>query len=464
MKILNRNENKNIMLPQNRPSFNGALTRYAVRHPLSDSITLQRVSEVFTRDENFIGVFPREFIKAIKKNLFNPSKNDIAESVSLAKQAFREAGSVFKEHASEIIKRHKDYCANFNLDTYYQFETTRLALRVAEDKSKALEIFNKERDSFLPSAEFIQDIETRAAEVLERGLKKANVLPAGSKVEVKRLNEGNFGTAYQVSFLDPNGNKLFKDKVIKYYKTFEDVHQCFYDIDIKKYHIIKEHYPEILKFQTRMFNEHPERNNPVMQEKFAKYAQEIDTIFNMPFDQYEARTKEKFKGIASIIENNGIQREALVAGYISHAVGHDLSKSDLIKYHYTDLNSNFALEDYASTESLGAVTKHVDYGSLGISPIDIKGFSAFYNFVAGRLVDYGNFSTDSQNLALNAVARRIYKKIKHISGKTEEETNTNRLKKINELQSMAISNEIGQNSDVFVGIAEAKRSLVSKSS
>lgn len=458
---INYNGQKTEFLPHTKKSskqmvFEGYLTRLAQKRPTISADLLDAANKVYTRDNGIVGVFPPEFVKAIKVNLGDECTSQrIKECIEGTKATFAEATKLFKNLEEEGIKIQEKWINELSLSKYYNFTKKELEKIYSTNSSKAINIDMQLKKKLLPKKITIKQIEIQASKIIENGLKENKCITENSKIIIKRLDDGKFGTAYKISFYDKNNNKIFKDKVIKYYKNLKIVNAIKVKQGVKIFDIINNNYTNAIIAVEKILKNFLKKKY-IDTEKFKKVnTQEIRQFINRTKECQEEILKKAYNDdLIQVMKKHGINKETNIGNFIKKASGHNLQKTDLISFYYGDLNKNYALLEYSSNNNLGLVVKKVDYDTLGVIPNDINKVNSLLNFVNGRLIDYGGFEITSKILAENPVARRIYKKVKHIEGKDSVQKRINR---INELYEKALKNKLPQSSDVISGLKESVR-------
>lgn len=450
---------KNGMIASNQVTFEGALTRLAQKRPTVSAELLQAANGIFKRDNGFVGIFPPEFIRSIKKNLGEAcSPQKIKESIKETKEAFAQVSKLLEQIEIETNKNIEKYTSELNFDKYIEEQKQKIQAVSSNDYEKNAKIYKKMKRQFLPDKNFIKEIEKQASNILERVFKKNKLIPIDAKIIVKRLEDGQFGTAYKIYFLDKSKKNIFKPKVLKYNKNSVNIDSARLKLGLRQFEIIKENYDKCLLLTTKFFDSLSSRETPEMKKYIDAYLFELNAFKNRTIEQQKEIFIEKLKKYRKESSNkHGITKEANTANYIRKALGNNLQNSTLITHYYSDLNNNYALLDLSNYGILGPVTKEIDYDSLGIIPEDIVMISKFTNFVDGRLIDYGGFKINNKILAENPIARRIYKKIKHISAGEPAEKTQKQIDRFNEIYEQASANKISQSSDVLLGLNEARK-------
>lgn len=443
---------------KNSLSFDGALTRLAEKSPNVSPGLMRAMNGIYKRDKGIVGVFPPEFVASIKTNLQNTnSSKSISQCIQETKDVFAEVARLFNQIEKSSIANTERQIQKINFNKYIKLLREKLQIMFSPNYIKSIRLNSRIKKRTAPDKKIIKDIEKKASLILENGLNHSKVISENTKVIVKRLDDGKIGTAYKISFIDRNHNKLFKDKVIKYYKNLNDLNVINIDLALKEFELVKGNYDKAASAISKMYDILIKRGlEKGINLKEAALSQ-IAKFRNTNRDEYISILKERFqKQLPKIESVHGVNKEANIGNYVRKNSGHGLQHSDLIEYFYTDLNNNYALLDFSDSKTLGPISKVVDYESLGVRPEDNVMLSKFYNYVDGRMIDYGGFKVSNQTLANNKVARRVYKIIKHINLKDPQQTLNARILKYNEIYSKAIDNAISQSSDVILGLNEAR--------
>lgn len=435
--------------------FEGALTRFAQKSPTISADLLQLKSEFYTRDKGIAGVFPSEFLKAIKKNLgAECCPQRIKECIEGVRATFAATAKILEKVEDKILQNQEKSISDMNLNNFLKELKENIQWKVLDDDSSdQIKLQNRIIKKHTPKKTFIKKIEIEAGKILEAGLKQNNIIPNDAKVIINRLDDGNTGTAYRIAFINKNHQKIFADKVIKYYKNMDAIFNNRFNAALKRFSIIKKNSDVITSKITKVFNLFSDKKFPKISAIKQNVMSEIEIFKKINFDEYKNLMLKKIQDQKEIYKSeNGMHKEAVLANYTRKAIGHKLDSSDLIKLCYVDLNNKYAILDFSSLENLGPITKKNSYEPLGFNFTDI--IEDVHNFVEGRLIDYGGYKITNTILAENPVARRIYKKIKHIEGK---DATQKRIDRINVLYQQASQNKLSQSSEIILGLKEASK-------
>ncbi|MDR1327385.1 MAG: hypothetical protein LBJ74_03150 [Heliobacteriaceae bacterium] len=175
----------------------------------------------------------------------------------------------------------------------------------------------------------IKNLCAQAGEALQKTFR--NILPKGTEVKLSYLGTGGHANAYKMEFLDNKGLQLFQDRVLKVYKTMDD--------------------------------------------KIERY---------LVGENISSPSEAAIKICRNDFRVHGAAAEANSAAMIKRGLGHNLSKTDLIKPDMFDTKNGFAILPFAD-EFLPAVTKKADLKYLGMFSADFHAG----NRHAGRIFDYG---------------------------------------------------------------------------
>jgi len=392
------------------------------------------------------GTLPKEMIKVLRNKTINPV--EITKQIKSVLSSFSSAGTVLKELELETAKKTKTLYKDEAFIKKYMDESFEL---LKNGDKNLTEIMKMQKEIFFPSKEFMTKLQTQASKIIETTMKKTGVIPQNAGVKLKYMDQGLSSTAYNVSFLDETGNKLFHDKVLKVY-TDPEISlktQIRSQIGYLNYHknMTQEEYIEKTKIIIDKVPKVPEVAKNIMK---ASLGEKYEQIKKMS----EKQIKKDFTDLRKqYFPSNGIEAEANAAAFIKKAIGHKLEKSNIIEYHFFDQEGKIALSEM-SDDSLPAVTKKTDFGKMGIFHDDIT--INLNNTVAGRIVDLGSIVVENKTLAENPAARRIYKKISALKSKSPERTEQMRLALWMKYYKLAKTNKIAQSKDVLKGLKEAK--------
>lgn len=440
-----------------RPVFQAKLVNFTPKPPANTFDMLETIGKVYVGGQDSIGIFPHEFMSAIRKNTGGTfSSKKAKECVAGVKETFAQGVQILRQIDDEINKTRESFIDNMNLEQLLGYMKQELSWRVLDDGEKAIPLQQKSKKQFDPAASFTERIEAQAAAILEQGFKKNKLIPADAKVRVTRLDAGRAGTGYKVSVVDKDDRKIFKDKVIKVYKNLDPFNQHKFKFCLRKFILLKGNYDSAKAQIDKMYSAYPEQKFPRIKGLKQQVSEELEYIANTSLEQYSKKVASTVREQQHDFDkNNGLLAEAIIANYVREKAGIDLTSTDLIKYFYTDFKHKYALTEFSSCENLGPVRRSIINKIPGIQFTDIND-TKMVNYIDGRLIDYGQFLIDDNILSENSVARNIYNKISRIQTTDSETTTEKRIQKFNQIYLQALRQQFPKSFDMLLGLFKAK--------
>lgn len=378
------------------PSFKGLQTVMQKAVYCSPE-TLQKLMGVYKWNDGIVGTIPEEMIKkfladgAKHSDMPNLTKT-ITNSVGEAVKALRNAEMLGAQVSS-----------SFDLTDF----TSKITSLVAEQDVEGI---NQLTNSIygmgaLPRKE-MRKLEQQAETILAQAFKQVGLLPHDGLVSVKRLGNGMFGNAFNLSFRDTSGNKLFHDKVLKIFKDPEAEEIAIRNIAKKSFDFYDkmtlEEFIEYCNKVTMDTIEAMKKNNTLGLE-----ALDMNTIMeglkanrpiyeatyniqkNMSLDDsinmYRAQLKQmgKFHGVNAEANRSMFLRK----------IGGDMKNTDYVPQHFYDLENRYAFVEMADSE-LPQVKRKIDLEKYGLAHGDIDINTA--NTVCGRVIDIGGIAAKAE--------------------------------------------------------------------
>lgn len=450
--IKNSNNNwKNRKPHSSQPSFTGLNTVAAKTiRPTPD--LLQALIGISTREAGFVGNLPMPFIKTIKTN----DKTLTVERINNIKTAFGDAGKKLRSLDIDAQKALKDLVATDDKKLMtYMYEL--IDAQANEDYPRLAKIEQKFREDLRPqNTTKLKNIYNEAGQILDKAFKENGLVPHDAKTNIEMIGEGCVGTAYKISILDKDNNKLFSDKVIKVYKDKEHLKDFFYNKQLIRLLTLKNHGKDILGYiDNKILKLYNNPNTPTLKEGMA-----LTTLRNAYDDKLNAlkvtsnkmveivAAKNAEHSIKELYKIHGPYVEANQSAYIKKNLGHKLDKSDLIQPYFTNLTDEIALLEYADKSVLGEVTKPTSFKALGVICEDM-GTANPDNTVADRLIDYGCFKITNKVIVGNKTARRVFKKVANAKDAQA------RITLWNNIYQKAKANSLPNSADVMLGLNES---------
>lgn len=258
----------------------------------------------------------------------------------------------------------------------------------------------------------------------------SNILQTNCKTNLEYLGSGQFGNAYKLSILDETGNNIIHNRVIK---VFKDDH-----LNVKLAALKKKKIKELLCKYTddELFEIY--KSTPVQSNSKFKFSIKVSdeqkkrTFINriqskrleyegMNVDNLE---KDFLMQTRAMQDCHGLYAEANSTFRLKNILGHNMSKTDAVNADMYDLDIGYSISEY-SDNLLPKTTSKIDFYHLGLDYGDSK--SA--NYVAGRLVDFGGITKETEKLA-DKIVLRYYKKIMNRVNSKEQAELINQYKKL----------------------------------
>ena len=267
-----------------------------------------------------------------------------------------------------------------------------------------------------------------------------------------------------MSCTDKNNNKVFTDKVIKFYRNKEEKDSINTEIELLNYRMIKSH-KIIVGLVSKLLNIAFVKTGILDKKIFNKIiGEKLAQIEACPMaaDYKNIVTNQEEKKNRNIYKKyHGVYREANIALYIQKNIGHRLKNSDAIDFYFSNPKYQYSVFEFSDKDTLGEVRKHNIISDLGIRTNDTEFNNRKKNYVADRLIDYGDFKPINKTLIDSKVARRYYKKIKNVSGKGDDKYIAQMLL-LSHYYSLALNNKIPNSKEVLAGLNEALSLLPEK--
>lgn len=324
---------------------------------------------VSTAKNGTIGNIPHELIGMILKS--NPENK--AGMIKQACNGFVEASKILNSETKEQIK----YFQNMTLKDLF-------------------ELFAKQDVVPKIKTPGIEKLSEQAAKLIEKSLH--GILPSGSKVKVSHLGDGAFGTGYRMEFLCANGEKLLKDRALKIYRGTDDV-VALSVVSLEKFNqlVLASNENTLTKIIEKVAGSKLSKKE--LSEGISSMKQEAA---NFNLEETRNLLKESYTDALSL---HGIAAEANSAAVLKRGVGHNLSKTNLIKSDMFDTKNRFSIAQFAD-ENLSKVTSEVNFSSLGIRAGDLHSG----NIINGRIIDYGAMQMKNPEL-MDKTVLKYFKKI-----------------------------------------------------
>lgn len=385
---------------------------------------------------SIVGNLPGEFVKLIKKDT-NICKTELAQNVKVIYEAFGEAGQELNK-INQLNRKTFEQLVNTDdkrvLDEYFKF---------LEESGKNLDCdtIHNLHEGFRKvqwiSNETNKSIENTAKQKLVSAFKSSGILKKDDNIELEFIGEGLFGRCYKISATDTDGKQIFSDKVLKVYKDISLEKDFILNSFVAKLHINTKNEKEINQYLNKKIKEQPHLK--YFYNKFKPSSIVYDCPEEIQKQDIKFSTEDQMNRFKDF---HGIYPEANASAYISKAIGHDLSNSDITKQYCFDLKNNISLSEFADDY----VTRKNNLESIGVKCHDGNKPG---NTIKEKLVDMGGFTAEDKNLTQNPIVRRINKKIEHTTELND------RINLWNKYYNQVKENKIANRHDVAQGLLKA---------
>ena len=434
---------------QNNVSHKG-ITRVLKKNPF----IYNEVTAPVMNGEKLVGKIPPDFLKLLKKN-------DVRQAFSGIDSTISNSFGTFSFLESYINTRIKSYVNKLSFPQFIRFSIEQIKYLC---HGKSIYDRNFLFHSIGLDENFIKTTEKTLTNDLKKGFVQSKLINEDDTLAVELHDFGGFGTIYKMSCTDKNNNKVFTDKVIKFYRNKEEKDSINTEIELLNYRMIKSH-KIIVGLVSKLLNIAFVKTgildkkifNKIIGEKLAQIeaCPTAADYKNIVTNQEEKKNRNIYK------KYHGVYREANIALYIQKNIGHRLKNSDAIDFYFSNPKYQYSVFEFSDKDTLGEVRKHNIISDLGIRTNDTEFNNRKKNYVADRLIDYGDFKPINKTLIDSKVARRYYKKIKNVSGKGEDKYIAQMLL-LSHYYSLALNNKIPNSKEVLAGLNEALSLLPEK--
>lgn len=343
-------------------------------------------------EEQTVGNLPADMLKAIKKRGGNIDAA-IKRVTEGFKQAARDLSGLPKAEIEKLEQR----------------AASQSELTVAKDT-----LIKTQRPQPIDLTQDLCRMQSDAATSLMESLR--GIMPFwGGSVHAKYLGSGMYKNAYQFSFLNAKGKKVFEDVVIGVYKTPEEI------VKLKG---LREFVPQKIFAQMndselmQYLEKHYLRGGNSAAEAKRLASKEFDQIRkigeNLSLEEIE---KPIAKRVAAGKKYHGVMAEANATEYIRNLIGHRLTPEN--NYVLPDMfcigSNPFSVSRFVSSD-MQAPKKAVNTFLLGLQHGDAITINSA-NTIAGRVIDMGGIKQLWKNNLDNRVSVKYFKKV---AGKRSE--------------------------------------------
>lgn len=399
----------------------GKLIIGEVKAVRSSNTGFSRLKGIFTQGLNYKTY--DEFIGMAKNKTLGNIPDDILRAAIQTPDKKSTILKIQKGFSKAVDELHKNQ--EFKKDVIKNLipskeEILKLYKQIFNGNQKALLQYQKKMIKTLVPRKQEAILEKNAMRIIQQSMK--DVLPKGAKLKIKYLSEGSFGKGYKIEFLNKDGEKVYRDLVLKVFKDSEREAELMAiftnNVSSTLNQIPDEQMVKLLK-RTKALKQFDKKEIKTMVSDLKKNLQSLKK------EQIKSMLLENFNEMKQI---HGAAAEANSAAYIKRVAGHPLTNTDFNRQYMFDLKQNFSLAPFAD-ETLPPVTKRLHLEKLGIIENDI--FSNASNTVAGRVIDMGGMSSLDSNLQDKTVLK-YFKKILNRNTKKEQDEVIENLKKLTE--------------------------------
>lgn len=310
------------------------------------------------------GRLPKEFIDKLKsQNLSQEEKRsaikEIYKSFEDCISILREIEKTFPDNLELVINKLNNTQADSedDINKFYGFSIL--------DK--------KELEEYL----------SIASRSIEEAFKKQNLIDKNGKVEMSYLGCGCYGYAFNISFKNEKGEKIFHDKTLKMYKNDE----CQKEISKKIAAKIKEkNQTRNIEAELKETEQKTRADKSLSENEITKLLERKRSFLTKEINLSLEEIEEEIYSILSSKPTNahGIAAEANRALFLKNKIG-NIKNSNYVEAHFFDFKNNVALFETAD-ETLPKVKKPINLEKFYLVSFDDDNPD---NEVCGRLVDYG---------------------------------------------------------------------------
>lgn len=317
------------------------------------------------------------------KNIFKAGQNYKNYDVIVSGAKNKIVGNVPKELIDIIVKNHPERKAELIKSTQSAFaeaaENLKLFQILSIDTIKSIKGPEKSR-LFIYTQLMGKSIESTSKEVISflkdisKNLKLSlrEVLPQDSRISINHLGSGVFGNVFHLQIADASGKKILHDRVLKVFKDNELAKETVKLSLLKSIECLAklsdEEVIQVMKNSPLFTNKSDSNLFRVLKNMRSKTAADVSVNFDF----------------AKYADIHGVCAEANSFIRLKNILGHDLSKTDVIKADMFDLKRGYSISQFSDSD-LPQIKSNIDFKKLGLIAKDLKAA----NIVRGRLVDYG---------------------------------------------------------------------------
>lgn len=256
---------------------------------------------------------------------------------------------------------------------------------------------------------FDESLYNKAGKILKKSFK--DIAPNLSKVEINEVGSGYHGNVFKISFLDKNGEDIFKSVAMKVFKTAEESADNYLArFDFAREFVSKHTQYDLIDL---LRSAYPRASSSDIYNG-AAYLKNNFSCFDS--NAIKEEFIEAFKKVSS---KNGVVPEANIMEYIRFFTGRKItSKDDLVlPYMFGFGKSPFCLSEYVSWES-DFPKRKMSLMNINLKHTDVTANPS--NLIKGKIIDIGGIIPFSEVFGVDKITIKYLKKFIHAGqeGKT----------------------------------------------
>lgn len=428
------------------PSFRG-LTSIMAKRISPNPDYLEKLSQVYTRENGSVGNLPKDLFELFKTN----SKNQNAIKIAAVKEALNEANKILSEIEELKIDIGKKMKPNSLINAFLP-KIAKLNIQ----PERIPRIITEMRKRFTPDKQVLNSYAKRAGIVLQERFIENGIIKGTDRVELSYIDQGKYKNTFKLRILNENDKDVIHPKVLLSFKSPKSaMEQINVLLGLMKTYFQTIKAKDYLNILTNILDHASNKVVPPNEkELYKKSLLEIYSKMKMKNeeDKFMALIKET---MFDEIKYNGVGPESNITQFIKRSAGHPMKASDYIDVYYLNTLNNVGLSEF-SDNAMPPITKKINLHKYGLFHDDL--ITNKNNEVAGRVIDYGGIKPlwGMQELSENKVARRYYHKISQIYSKDERDTQIERVKYWNNLYKAATKASIPNHNDILLALRKAK--------
>ena len=440
------NNFKDINYNNKSTSFQG-LTSIMSKRISSNPDYLDKLSQVYTRENGSVGNLPKDFFELFKSK----SKEANAKKIASVKEALNEANEILAGIEELKIEIGRNMKPNSLINAFLP-KIAKLNIQ----PERIPRIITEMRKRFTPDKSVLNSYAEKAGAVLQKRFVENGIIKGTDRVELSYIDQGKYKNTFKLRLLNEEDRDIIHPKVLLSFKSPKSaMGQINVLLGLMKNYFQSIKPKEYLPLVTNVLDHASAKVVPPSEkELYKKSLLEIYSKMKMKNeeDKFMALIKET---MFDEIKYNGVGPESNITQFIKRAAGHPMRASDYIDIYYLNTLNNVGLSEFSDT-AMPPITKKINLHKYGLFHDDL--ITNKNNEVAGRVIDYGGIKPlfGMQELSENKVARRYYHKISQISFKDDRDTQIERVKYWNKLYNAAVKASIPNHNDILLALRKAK--------